>query len=161
FRGSDHVFSVAAIVREGSNLPVLAKDEVSTAAGIAREVVPTVPAHSHALAGLPLGDVGAHCIDAAGDLMAGNAGILQTRHPFFYQHVAVAHATCFHLDPHLVAAGLGDGSLHQFKIAACLAYLYRLHRLWHGTFLPLSKLTATDCSGNSKNCQSNLRAGNS
>lgn len=78
-RSYDHVVGIAAVERNASNLERhLAAKEIAFAAGIAITTMPAVPAGTHALARLPLGDTGAHGIDQANHLMARDTGIFQT-----------------------------------------------------------------------------------
>jgi hypothetical protein len=87
-----------------------------------------VPAHADALAGFPVGHVGAHGINAAGDFVSGNARILDARPVAFLDEcVAVANAAGFDFDPDLAASGLGNASLDEFEITAGLADLDSFH----------------------------------
>ena len=87
-----------------------------------------MPTHADALPRLPVGDVSAHSVDAAGDFVSGNARILQARPlAFFHNCIAVANAAGFDFDTDLVAARLGDISFDEFKIAARLADLHSFH----------------------------------
>src|SRR5260370_27458100 len=100
---------------EGGDFFGLAVNEVAASAGVAGEIMAAVPSHSYALAGFPVGYVGADGVDAAGDLVSGNARILEAWPiAFLYQHVAVADAAGFDFDPDLVAGGLWDGSFSRF-----------------------------------------------
>ncbi len=94
-----------------------------------------VPSHSYALAGFPVGYVGADGVDAAGDFVSGNAWILEAGPiAFLYQHVAVADAAGFDFDPDLVAGGLGDVSFDEFEITTGFADLDSFH-FRHSCFL--------------------------
>jgi hypothetical protein len=62
----------------GGNLLIAAQDEVAAAAGLAEKAVASVPAYTHALANLPLGNARADGIYSAGDLMSRHTGILDT-----------------------------------------------------------------------------------
>ena len=87
-----------------------------------------VPTHADALTGFPESDVWADSIDASGDLVSGNARILQAwPDAFFHQSIAVADAAGFDFDANLTAGGLGDGALDQFEISAWFADLNRFH----------------------------------
>ena len=87
-----------------------------------------MPTDAHALAGLPQRDFPADSIDTSGDLVPGNAWILQARpHAFFYQRIAVADSARFHFDTHLSAARLRDGSFDDFKISTGFADLNGFH----------------------------------
>ena len=69
-----------------------------------------VPADTYPLPGLPLRDVRSDCVDAPGDLMPGDARVLQTGEAgLLYEEVTVADAASFNLDPDLGAAGSGIG----------------------------------------------------
>jgi hypothetical protein len=75
----DHVFGVAAVEVNSRDLFELAVDEVATAAGVADKAVAAMPAHTDALSGFPLGDIGAYRIDATRNLVPWNTGILNDR----------------------------------------------------------------------------------
>src|SRR4051812_37971871 len=128
FAGSDHVLLIPAVEVDRRNFREFTVDEIAAAAGIALEAVSAVPTDAHALARLPQSDFGADSIDKSGDLVAGNAWILQPRpHAFFYQRIAVADTARFHLDTHLSAARLGNGSFDDFEISTCFADLNGFH----------------------------------
>jgi hypothetical protein len=115
-------------MREARNFFVLAVCEVATAAGIAREIVAAVPSDSHALAGLPVGNVGAGGVDAPRDFVSGDARILEPRPiAFLYEHIAVADATGFDFNADLLAGGLGDWAFYELEIAAGFGYLDYFH----------------------------------
>jgi len=128
FGWDDYVFCVASVEADAGNLLVLAEDKIAAATGIAYEAVSAMPANADTLTALPEGDVGAYGVDAAGDLMAGNAWILNSWPvPFFYQRVAVADAAGFNLDAHLIASGLRRGALDDFEVSSGLADLHGFH----------------------------------
>src|SRR5208283_3396987 len=77
FGGRDHVFLVAAVVTDAGDFFVLAVNEIAAAAGVAGEVMATVPSDSDALAGFPVGYIGTDSVDAAGDFVAGDAWVLE------------------------------------------------------------------------------------
>jgi hypothetical protein len=107
---------------------ILAVDEIATAAIVAGEVVTTVPPDSNALAGFPVRNVCADCVDAACDFVSGNARILKAgEQSFLYHSVAVADAAGFDFDPDLVAAGFGDRTLDEFKAPTRFADLNGSH----------------------------------
>jgi hypothetical protein len=109
-------------------LPVLAVNEVASAAGIAGEAMAAVPSDSHAMAGFPVGDVGADGVDAPGNFVAGNAWILNAGPmAFLYECVAVADAAGFDFNSDLIAGGFGDGSFYELEITAGFADLDSLH----------------------------------
>ena len=77
-----------------------------------------VPADTDPLPGLPLRDVRANCVDAPGDLMPGDARILQSGESgLLYDGVAVTDAASFHLDPNLGAARLRDRAFDYFEVS--------------------------------------------
>ena len=76
--GRDHVFLVTAVVTDAGDFFILAVNEIAAAAGIAGEIMAAVPSDSYALAGLPVGNVGADGVDAPGDFVSGNSWILDT-----------------------------------------------------------------------------------
>lgn len=110
------VLGVAAVVADARDLGILAVDELTAAARIALEAVPAMPAHAHAIAGLPRRDLVANGIDAPRDLVTGNprefdAGIGTG----LDEHVAVAHAAGLDLDPDPAARRRGDVSLDDLE----------------------------------------------
>jgi hypothetical protein len=116
----------------------LAQDEVAATAWIALEAMAAVPSHADPLAGLPQGHVGTDSIDTSGNFVAGHARKLNSGpKPFLHQRVAMADSTCFDLDAHLTATGLGYGALDDFEISAWLADLHGFH--WEAFFLWLAK----------------------
>src|SRR5882762_5565492 len=126
--GGHHVFLVAAVVSDSGDFFVLAVNKVAAAAGIAGEIMTAVPSDADALAGLPVRYVGADGVDAAGDLVSGNARILDAGPiAFLYERVAVADAAGLDFDPDLVAGGIGNVSLDEFEITAGLADLDSFH----------------------------------
>src|ERR1019366_811136 len=128
FGGREHIFLVTAIVADAGDLPVLAVNEVASAAGIAGEAMAAVPSDSHAMAGFPVGDVGADGVDAPGNFVAGNAWILNAGPmAFLYECVAVADAAGFDFNSDLIAGGFGDGSFYELEITAGFADLDSLH----------------------------------
>ena len=127
-RRSDHVFLVTAIVAEGRDLFVLAVDEIAPPARVADEAMTAMPADAHALARLPVGDVGADRVDAPGDFVSGHSRILQAGPvAFLHDRIAVADAARLNLDADLIAGGLGNIAFDKFKIAAGLADLDGFH----------------------------------
>src|SRR5690242_8653190 len=129
FGGSDHVFLVAAVKVNGGDFLELAIDEITAAAGIALEAVSAVPTYAYTLTGFPESDVWADCIDASGDLVSGDAWILNAGPlPFLHESVTVAYAAGFHFDTNLATGGLGDRAVDQFEISTRLADLNGFHR---------------------------------
>src|SRR5229473_4552126 len=97
FHGSDHVFLIAAIEGDSTNLCVLAIAKISAAAGDASAVLAAVPANADALALFPAGDARTDVVNHAGDFVSGNAGILNAREEsVLCDDVAVADATSLH-----------------------------------------------------------------
>src|SRR5205823_384078 len=83
------------------------------------------PADAHAVAGLPLAHGGADLVDAAGDLVAGDARQCKSRKlPALYERVAVTDSTGFHLDADLSGGRIRHVALHQLERAAGLRNLY-------------------------------------
>jgi hypothetical protein len=88
----------------------------------------SVPSNSDALARFPVGYVGAHGINAAGDFMSGNAWILEAGPmAFLYERIAVTDTAGFDFDPHLIAGGFGNVSFDELKITTGLADLDGFH----------------------------------
>ena len=120
---------------DAGNLFVLAVDEISAAAGFAGEIVAAVPSHTHALSGLPVGNVSADGVDAAGNFVSGNPRVLDPRPiALFHHRVAMADAASFNFNSDLIPAGLGNVPLHELKIPSGLADLDDFH-LRHSSFL--------------------------
>ncbi len=87
-----------------------------------------MPADTDALSGLPVSDAFADGVDASGNFVTGDAGILLPRpNPFLDADITVADATGFHFDAHLRAARLRDAALHNFEVAVGFCYLHCLH----------------------------------
>src|SRR6266567_3970539 len=129
FGGRDHVFGVAAIEAEGGDFLEATENEIASAAGIARKAMPAVPADACTLADLPVGHVRADGVDPPGDLVAGDAGILQARpEPILDQDIAMADPAGLDFDAYLPAAGLRDRTLDQLELPTGLAHLHRLHQ---------------------------------
>jgi hypothetical protein len=128
FGGCNHVFLVTSVVTDSGDFFLLAVNEVTAATGITSEIMTSVPSNADPLARFPVGYVGAHGIDAAGDFVSGNAWILEAGPmAFLYERIAVADATGFDFDPDLVARGFGNVSFDEFKITTGLADLDGFH----------------------------------
>jgi hypothetical protein len=85
----------------------LTVNEISASARVAGKVMTAVPSDADPLARLPVGDIGANGVDAAGDFVPRNAGILNAGPiAFFHERVAVADAAGFDLNAHLIPGGL-------------------------------------------------------
>jgi hypothetical protein len=94
-----------------------------------------VPSDSDALAWFPVRNIGADSVDAAGDFVSGDAGILDSGPiAFLNQRVAVADAAGFDFNSDLGAAGVGNVSFDEFEVTAGFDDLNSLH-LGHGSFL--------------------------
>src|SRR6476469_5013237 len=72
--GRNHVFRVAAVVRDARNLAVLAGDEVAAPTRLTGEVASSEPADTDSIPGLPGGGAVADGIHDARDLVAGRSG---------------------------------------------------------------------------------------
>jgi hypothetical protein len=128
FRRNHHVLFVPAVEADAGDLLVQTQDEVSAAAILTNEAMPTVPAHAHLLPWLPLRDPGSHGIDVATDFMAGNAGILDSRKKAFLgSFVAVTDSAGVDFDANLSGTGLRDVALDNFKRRPGLGDLDNLH----------------------------------
>jgi hypothetical protein len=81
--------------------------------------MPAVPAHADTLARLPSRrDARADGIDDSGDLVSGNAWVLNSRkNSFFGDRIAVADSTGLNLDAYCSGAGLGDVTFYDFQRA--------------------------------------------
>jgi hypothetical protein len=122
-------------VTDSGDFFVLAINEIAAAAGVASEIMTSVPSDSYALARFPVGNIGAYSVDAAGNFVSGNARILDAGPiAFLYERVAVADATGFDFDPDMVAGGVGNVSFDEFEITAGLADLDSFH-FRHNFFL--------------------------
>jgi hypothetical protein len=122
-------------VSDASDFLVLAVNELAAAAGIAGEIMTSVPSDSDPLAGLPVAYVGADGVDATGDLMSGNARVLDARPmTLFYERIAVADPAGFDLNADLVSSRIGNISFDKFEITAGLADLDGFH-FWHASSL--------------------------
>src|SRR5690242_1181902 len=125
-----HVLGVAAIVTDAGNLLDLAQNEVTATAGVADKTVPAMPAHTHALARLPLRDVSSDGVNASRNLMARNTRVLQSgKARLLHDGITVTDAAGLHLDPDLGSAGLGNGAFHYFEISTRFADLRDFHDL--------------------------------
>jgi hypothetical protein len=106
----------------------LAGNEFAAAAGFAGKAMAAMPTDSNALAALPVRDIGADGVDAAGDFVSRNARILDAGPMAFFHHgIAMANAAGFDFDADLVADGIGDGSFYEFEIASGFGYLDCFH----------------------------------
>src|SRR5229473_4031796 len=117
FHGSDHVFLIAAIEGDSTNLCVLAIAKISAAAGDASAVLAAVPANADALAFFPAGNARADVVDHTGDFVSGHAGILNAREEsVFCDAVAVADAASLHANAHVPGSWVGNFTFDDFKI---------------------------------------------
>jgi len=129
---------------DAGDLAFDAVDEVSRAAALTLGAMTSVPADADALADLPGGNAIADLVNPAGDLVTGNAWILNSGPMAVFDHgIAVADATRFDVDADLVRRRFGQRPFNQFEVAASSADLNRFHCL-HGrpfergfcTFMP-------------------------
>src|SRR5438105_3222017 len=128
FGRDDDILGIASVKVNAGNFLKLAVNKVAATAGVAGEAMAAVPADTNPLAGLPLGYVGTDCVDAPGDFVAGDSGILHARPAgFLHDRVAVADAAGLDFDAYLAAAGLGSWAFDDFEIAAGLADLDCFH----------------------------------
>src|SRR4029077_3449385 len=98
--------------------------DITTPRAMTRETRAAVPSDADALAGFPVGDVGAYGVDVPGDFVSGNARILYAGPiAFLYARVGMADAAGFNFDPDLVGGGFGNVSFDEFEITARLADL--------------------------------------
>src|SRR5580704_3464620 len=99
-----------------------------------------VPSHADALAALPVLNVSADGVNAAGNFVSRNAWVLDSGPmAFFHEGIAVADAAGFDFNSDLVASGIRNISFDEFEIAAGLADLDSFH-FGHGSFLTNSGL---------------------
>src|SRR5207245_2701341 len=119
FGWRNHVFGVAAIKTQSCDLLILANDELTAAAGIAYKTMSSMPAHTSALAGLPLRHIGSNSIYPPSNFVSGHARVLQSRPvSLFYQPVAVANAAGLDLNSHLSPAWVGNRALDEFELSS-------------------------------------------
>jgi hypothetical protein len=102
---------------------------VSATAFETRVVVAAIPADADPLSLLPSGDLGAQFIDDAGNFVARNPRILNSRpEAFFHKHVAVANAAGLYSDPDLSSFWRRNLALDNLEIRARFRNLRRFHR---------------------------------
>ncbi len=124
----NHVFGIASIKTQGRDFLILANDELTAAAGIANETMPSMPAYASALAGLPERHVRPYRVNSPSNFMPGHARVPQSRPvSLFYQQVAVANAAGLDLNSHLAPAWVRDRALDEFEISSGAAYLDDFH----------------------------------
>src|SRR5262249_13730113 len=98
-----------------------------------RVVAAAIPAYADPLSLLPSGDLGAQFIDDAGNFVARNPRILNSRREaFFHKHVAVANAAGLHFDPDLSSSWRRNLALDNLEIRARSWNLHRFHRFDSG-----------------------------
>jgi hypothetical protein len=116
---SDDVVGIAAVEGNSGDLAVFAEDEIAAAAGRTVITVAAVPTEAYALAWLEERHIGADRIDDAGDLMAGNARILDAG-PIteLGQRIAVADAAGLNPNANVAGAGIGKFSCDELKRSA-------------------------------------------
>src|SRR5205085_5389298 len=116
--GRDHVFAVAPIEADARDQVRLARKQVSAPARVATATIPAVPAYAHALAHCPAGHSLANCINCSGHLVTWHARILKAGPlPLLHQRIAVADATCRHLDPNSSRRRCRYSSFDDFKLS--------------------------------------------
>jgi hypothetical protein len=94
------------------------------------KAVAAVPAHTDSLPNGPSAYSAAKRVDSAGNLVPGNARILQSGpETILHQHVTVANPASFHFDPNLSFSRLWHVSFNELKIAMGLADLNSFHAL--------------------------------
>src|SRR5881394_948068 len=114
--GGNHVFAVTAVETNASDLLRLARKQISTPAGIAPSAVSAVPADSNALAWRPSGHSIADGIDGAGDLVPGNARVLNPGpQAFLHERIAVTNAARRDFDSNRSRRGLRYWPFDNFK----------------------------------------------
>jgi hypothetical protein len=79
FLWGDHVFGIAAVEMERSDLLIPAQDEITTTARAADKTMAAMPSHSNPLTRLPKLNVSSDGIHAAGNFVSGYTGILNAR----------------------------------------------------------------------------------
>ena len=95
-----------------------------------------MPSYADALSGLPQRDVGADGVDASGDLVSGDARILNAGpDSFFHQHIAVTNATGLDLNADLTASGLRGWAFDDFEVSTGFADLNGFHEEGATSFL--------------------------
>ena len=115
--GDDDVVGVPAVVGDAGHEAVHAADHVAAPARVAVAAVAAEPADPDPLAHLPRERVLADGLDPAGDLVAGDARVLDTRHVALDgEGVGVADPAGLHADQDLAAAGGGDLALDQLEL---------------------------------------------
>jgi hypothetical protein len=115
-------------VGEGGDLLIFAVHEIAAAARLTGKIVAAMPSDSNALTGLPVGDIGAHSIDAARDFVSRNPRIFKAGEmAFLHQSIAVADAAGFNLYADLASARIRNISLYDLEITASLANLHSFH----------------------------------
>src|SRR5262249_32940766 len=111
------------------DLAAHAGEEVAATAVVAVAAMAAVPPDADGLARLPAGGAGADLVDDAGDLVAWDPGVLETRKPALLdERIAVADAAGADLDPHGAGAGLGDRPLDDLEGAFRAGNLRDAHR---------------------------------
>src|SRR5205823_14686749 len=104
-----------------------AHGKISAPASITDQIVSAVPADSHTVAFVPLSNIGADSIDAAGDFMPRHSRVLKSRpETLFNQSVAVTNSACFHLHANLPVGRLADIACNNFATSAALRRLSRV-----------------------------------
>ena len=123
--GGDDVVGVAAVVVDAGDVLIFAKDEVAAAAGMAVVAMAAVPAQTDALAGLEDRDLGANRVEHTGDLVAGNARVLDAG-PYAQlgKRIAVANTAGLDTDTNVPRTRLGKFALDNLEVSAGGGHLH-------------------------------------
>src|SRR5580704_7821108 len=129
-----HVLLISAVARKAGDRLVLACNEVSSPAGLAYKVVPSMPTHPDPVALLPFRYSRADFIYHTSNFVPRHAWIHKPGPvPVFHQMVAETNSTGMHLDPHLAKTRLGNLALLYLKIRAWLRNNCCLHLRHHSS----------------------------
>src|SRR4029077_325764 len=113
---SHHILRVAAVKRDAGHLSGRASEKIASATRITAKAMTGMPAHSHALAWLPVADVGADGVNDPKHLVPGNSWILNPRkHSFLDNRVAVTDATSLDFDSDRPRRRLRDFPFREFQ----------------------------------------------
>ena len=108
----------------------------------------SMPTHTNTLAYEPFHDPASNSINNAGDFVAWDARIGDSRpRAFDDERIAVTYAACLHFDANLCCTRLGDFTLHDFEKAgapvACAAFIVvtaAAVAIKFSLFLPIERL---------------------
>jgi hypothetical protein len=88
----------------------------------------SILAHTHSLALLPEGDIGANFVDDAGDFMPWDTRILEAGPVSFLDHgVTVTNSTCLDFDADGIGSGDGNWAVHELEVVAGISDLNCFH----------------------------------